>query len=124
MPATQRAPTELIKHKAHRSACSVIKKPVGGSAPSPVTEFDAAANREKIAEVADSSTRINHLWSKGAPGSVAPALLRRANSSREGFCITENPAMVGLIPLYAGETLDFRYRGSLAWIQVKARLVH
>jgi DUF2934 family protein len=48
MPRTQ----EAAKPKAHRSARSASKKPVGVPAPPPVPEFDAAGRHEEIAEIA------------------------------------------------------------------------
>jgi len=52
MPRTQKAATETMKPKAHRSARSVSKKPTGVPAPPPVPELDAAARHQEIAEVA------------------------------------------------------------------------
>jgi hypothetical protein len=53
MTRTRTAPTPPAEPKTHRSARPAVKKPVRvPAAPAPIPEFDAAAHREEIAQVA------------------------------------------------------------------------
>ena len=81
MPRTRKAPTPVTEPKANRSARSASKKPARVPAPAHVPEFDAAAYRKEIAQVA------YRIWMERAdrPGSPEEDWLKAESEVRAKY---------------------------------------